>query len=122
MQIEIRSRNGVAITDELRSYAARRFEKVDKMVSDLARLELELKTERNPAIREQFSVDATLYIKGKTLRATSRSFDLKHAMHQVSDELSRQVDKLAAKRRARRIAQRRTAKTMGGAQPPGLTA
>jgi ribosomal subunit interface protein len=119
MQIEIKSRNGIAITDELRAHAARRFEKVDKMVSDLARLELELKDEHNPAIPDHFCVDATLYLKGKTLRACDRSFDLKHAMHEVSDELARQVDKLASKRRARRTAQRSTAKAMG-AQPPGL--
>ena len=31
MQIEIKSRNGIAITDELRAYAAKRFEKVDKV-------------------------------------------------------------------------------------------
>lgn len=121
MQIEIRSRNGIAITDDLRAYAARRFEKVEKMVSDLARLELELKDEHNPAIPDHFGVDATLHVKGKTLRASDRSFDLKHAMHEVSDELARQVDKLAAKRRARRKAHRSTAKAMG-AQPPGLTA
>jgi putative sigma-54 modulation protein len=119
MQIEIRSRNGIAITDDLRQYAARRFEKVDKMVSDLARLELELKDEHNPAISDHFSVDATLHVKGKTLRACDRSFDLKHAMHEVSDELARQVDKLSAKRRARRAAQRNTPKAMG-AQPGGL--
>lgn len=113
MQIEIRSRNGIAITKELRAYAARRFEKVDRMVSDLARLELELKDEHNPAIANHFCVDATLHMKGKTLRACDNSFDLKHAVRQVSDDLSRQVDKLAAKRRARRVAQRSTAKAMG---------
>lgn len=118
MQIEIRSRNGITITDDIRAYAARRFEKVAKMVSELARLELELKDELNPAIPDHFGVDATLHVKGKTLRASDRSFDLKHAMHEVSDELARQVDKLAAKRRARRSAQRGTAKAMG-AQPGG---
>jgi predicted transcriptional regulator len=40
-------------------------------------------------------------------------------MHEVSDELARQVDKLADKRRGRRTAHRSTAKAMG-AQPPGL--
>jgi ribosomal subunit interface protein len=121
MQIEIRSRNGIAITDDLRAYAARRFEKVEKMVSDITRLELELKDESNPAISDHFGVDATLHMKGKTLRATDQSFDLKHAMHEVSDELTRQVAKLTSKRRARRTAQRGTAKAIG-AQPPGLTA
>jgi ribosomal subunit interface protein len=121
MQIEIKSRNGIAITDELRAYAAKRFEKVDRMVPEIARLELELKDEHNPAIAKHFSIDATLYLKGKTLRACDSSFDLKHAMHECSDELARQVDKVTAKRRARRTAHRSSAKAMG-AQPPGLTA
>ena len=119
MQIEIKSRNGIAITDELRAHVARRFEKVEKMVSDPARLELELKDEHNPAIANHFCVDATLYVKGRTLRACDSSFDLKHAMHEVSDELARQVDKLSAKRRARRTAHRSKAKAMG-TEPPGL--
>jgi hypothetical protein len=42
-------------------------------------------------------------------------------MHECSDELARQVDKVTAKRRARRTAHRSSAKAMG-AQPPGLTA
>lgn len=121
MQIEIRSRNGITITDDLRAYAARRFEKIDRMVSNPARLELELKDEHNPSIPDHFSVDATLHVKGKTLRATDRSFDLKHAMHEVSDELVRQIDKLAGKRKGRRQSQRSAARTMA-AEPPGMTA
>lgn len=121
MQIEIRSRNGIAITDDLRAHAARRFEKLERMVSHLARLELELKDESNPAIPDHFCVDATLHMKGKTVRACDRSFDLKHAMRLVSEDMARQVDKLTAKRRARRVAQRTTAKA-AGAQPPGAVA
>lgn len=106
MQIEIRARNGVAITDELRDYAKRRFDKVSKQVSDLARLELELSEERNPAIAEQFVVDAVLYLKGVKLRASDRSFEMKHAIHEVSDELGRQVERHREKRRHRREAHR----------------
>ena len=116
MQIEIRSRNGITITDEIRAYVAHRFEKVQKQVSDLARLELELDDEHNPAISDHFVVDATLYMKGCTLRASDRSFDLKHAIHEVSDELSRQVVKVKAKRRGRRKAhQFSVQQQMGGA-------
>ena len=121
MQIEIRSRNGVTITDEIREYAEKRFEKVSKQVSSLARLELELKDEHNPAIAQHFVVDAVLYLKGVTLRASDRSFEMKHAIHEVSDELARQVDKVRDKRRNRRTAHKLSAKSLG-AQPPGLTA
>lgn len=112
MQIEIRTRNGVAITDELRDYVGHRFEKVSKQVSELARLELELSEERNPAIAQQFVVDAVLYLKGVTLRASDRSFEMKHAIHEVSDELGRQVERHREKRRHRREAQRSAAPPM----------
>jgi ribosomal subunit interface protein len=118
MQIEIRSRNGIAITDDLRSYAARRFEKIEKMISGHARLELELMDECNPAIADHFSVNATLHTKGKTLHVSNHSYDLKHAMREVSEALVRQVDKRARKRR---VAERRAAKALD-AQPPGLIA
>ena len=106
MQIEIRTRNGVALTDELREYAQRRFDKVSRQVSELARLELELYEEHNPAIAEQFVVDAVLYLKGVKLRASDRSFELKHAIHAVADELSRQVERHREKRRGRREVQK----------------
>lgn len=106
MQIEIRTRNGVAITDELRNYASRRFEKVSKQVSEFARLELEMSEERNPAISQQFVVDAVIYLKGATLRASEHSFEMKHAIHKVSDELGRQVERHRSKRSHRREAHR----------------
>lgn len=115
MKIEIRARNGVAITDELRAYASRRFDKVSRQVSELAVLELEFDEEHNPAIADNFVVDAVLYLKGVKLRASDRSFDLKHALHQVSDELGRQVDRHCAKRRHRRDAQRFAADRMNAA-------
>lgn len=117
MQIDIRARNGVKITQEIRTYAKKRFEKLASKVTDPARLELELKEEHNPAIAEHFVVDATLYMKGSTLRASDRSFEMKHAVHEVSDELSRQVDKVRSKRRNRKTLHRMSTKASGGAQP-----
>lgn len=121
MQIEIRSRKGMAVKDELRAYAERRFEKLERMVPGFARLELEFRDEGDRSTPDHFAVDATLFMKGRTLRASDRSFDLKHAVRLVSEDLSRQVDKVAAKRRARRTAQRGTAKAMG-AQPRRMSA
>ena len=104
MQIAIRTRNGVAVGAELREYIEHRFEKVAKQVSKLARLEIELSEERNPSIADQFVVDVVLYLKGTKLRASDRSGELKHAVHEVSDELGRQVERHREKRRHRRDA------------------
>ena len=72
MRIEVKGRN-LQITDELREYVDRRFEKVGKQVSELAVLEVELIEERNPANPEGFVAEATLHLKGVTLRATDSS-------------------------------------------------
>ena len=48
MQIEVKGRN-VPVTDELREHVSGASTKVGKQVSELARLEVELCEERNPA-------------------------------------------------------------------------
>jgi putative sigma-54 modulation protein len=101
MRIEVKGRN-LQVTDELREVVARRFEKVDKQVSDLATLEIELSEERNPANPDQMVAEATLYLKGVTLRAKNASKDSKHSINLVADELARQVKRHRDKRRKRR--------------------
>ena len=101
MRIEVKGRN-LQVTDELREVVARRFEKVDKQVSELAILEIELSEERNPANPDQMVAEATLYLKGVTLRAKDASRDTKHSINLVADELARQVKRHRDKRRKRR--------------------
>ena len=103
MRIEIKGRN-VAIDDGLRERAERRFEKVARQVSELAHMELELFEERNPAIRESQVAEATLYLKGVTLRARDASEDMGHSINLVAEELARQVKRHRDKRRKRRQA------------------
>jgi putative sigma-54 modulation protein len=101
MRIEVKGRN-LQVTDELREVVAKRFEKVDKQVSELATLEVELSEERNPANPDHMVAEATLHLKGVTLRAKNASRDSKHSINLVADELSRQVKRHRDKRRRRR--------------------
>ena len=101
MRIEVKGRN-LQVTDDLREVVARRFEKVDKQVSDLATLEIELAEERNPANPDQMVAEATLYLKGVTLRAKNASKDSKHSINLVADDIARQVKRHREKRRKRR--------------------
>jgi putative sigma-54 modulation protein len=101
MQIEVRGRN-TPVDDELREYVERRFRKVAKQVSELARLEVELREERNPAIADGQCAEATLFLKGVTLRAQDQARDLRHAINLCEEELSRQVKRHREKRRGRR--------------------
>ena len=101
MQIEVKGRN-TPINDELREYVEKRFQKVAKQVSELARLEIELKEEKNPAIADNMVAEATLSLKGVTLRAKDNARDLRHAINLCVEELSRQVKRHREKRRGRR--------------------
>ena len=103
MKIEVKGRN-TPVTDELRTMVERRFRKVGAQVSEHATLEVELREERNPAISEGYIAEATLFLKGTTLRACDRARDMSHAVHLCEEELTRQVKRHRDKRRARRTA------------------
>ncbi len=105
MRIEIKGRN-VAVGAELRTRAEKKFDKVARQVSTLAELEIELHEERNPSIKESQVAEATLHLKGTTLRACERSTDMGHAINLLSEDLSRQVKRHRDKRRGRRDAGR----------------
>jgi len=111
MQIDVKGRN-LTVTDELRERIEKRFAKVGKQVSELARLEIEVFEERNPSIPEDQVAEATLYLKGVTLRCRESARDLTHAVNLCAEDLSRQVKRHRDKRRARREA--RTAASNGG--------
>src|ERR1700720_4686672 len=103
MQIDIKGRN-VPVTDELRMHAERRLAKVERQVSDLARLEIEIFRERNPRVSDSDVAECTLYLKGVTLRARDASPDMLHSLNLVVDELARQVKRHRDKLRHRREA------------------
>ena len=103
MRIEIKGRN-VAVGDELRDRIEKRFAKVARQVSPLARMEIELSEERNPSIRDSQVAEATLYLKGVTLRARNAAESMVHAINLSEEELSRQVKRHRDKRRRRRDA------------------
>ena len=83
-------------------------------MSSLAECEIELSEERNPSIRESQVAEATLHLKGITLRASERSEDMVHSINLVADDLARQVKRHREKRRKRREAMRPAA----GSSPP----
>jgi putative sigma-54 modulation protein len=101
MRIEVKGRN-LPVSDEVRAHVEKRFRKVSRQVSELAELELELFEERNPAIAESQVAEATLHLKGVTLRARDASGDLIHSINLCADEMAVQVKRHRDKRRKRR--------------------
>ena len=100
MRIDVRGRN-VEVSDEIREAVISRFKRVGKQVSELATLEVELQEERNPRIKDREVAEATLYLKGVTLRAKEASPDMLHSIHELAEDIRRQVKKHREKRRAR---------------------
>ncbi len=103
MRIEVKGRN-LPVSDDLREHVVKRFRKVSRQVSELAELEVEVFEERNPAIAESQVAEATLHLKGVTLRARDASSDLIHSINLCADELAVQVKRHRDKRRKRREA------------------
>jgi putative sigma-54 modulation protein len=102
MRIQVKGRNGATVDEEVRTRVEKKLEKVARQVSPLAELEVELSEERNPAIKESQVAEATLHLKGVTLRARERSTDMGRSINMMADDLARQVKKHRDKRRARR--------------------
>jgi putative sigma-54 modulation protein len=101
VRIQIRGRHA-EVTEAIKAHVRERFEKVAKQVSDLAQLDVELMEERNPAIADGKVAEATLYLKGVTLRAKEASPDLIHSIDLMAEKMARQVKRERDKRRRRR--------------------
>lgn len=114
MQIAVKGRN-TPIPADLRDRIERRFEKIARQVSPVAELEIEVSHEPNQAVSAPYVVEATLRLKGVTLRASDSSRDRIHALNLCAEELGRQVKRHRDKRRGRRAA--RAAGLQGGISP-----
>jgi putative sigma-54 modulation protein len=114
VRISVKGRN-TQVTDDLRDHVEKRFGKIAKQVSPLAELEVEVREERNPAIPDSQVAEATLHLKGVTLRARDASRDMVHSINLCADELGRQVKRHRDKRRKRR--ESRGAAVEGGVSP-----
>jgi putative sigma-54 modulation protein len=120
MRIEVKGRN-LPVSDDLKEHVAKRFRKVGRQVSELAELEVEVFEERNPAIADSQVAEATLHLKGVTLRARDASPDIVHSINMVSDELAVQVKRHRDKRRKRRETRAATAQAAEAASQPPVT-
>jgi putative sigma-54 modulation protein len=112
MRIEIRGRN-VEVTEELREHVLKRFRRVGRQVSELATLDVEVYEERNPSIEDSQVAEATLRLKGVTLRAHEASPEMPHTIHELAEDIRRQVKKHREKRRKRARTRQAVARLRG---------
>jgi putative sigma-54 modulation protein len=100
MRIEVRGRN-VEVDEELREQVFQRFRRVGRQVSELAMLNVTVWEERNPAIADSQVAEATLRLKGVTLHAKEASPEMTHTVHELAEDIRRQVKRHREKRRKR---------------------
>ncbi len=117
MQLHVKGKN-LEVSDSIRSYAERKLGKLDRQLSPLAEVEVELAVERNPSIAENQVAEATVRLKGHTLRAREASADMKASIDELVENLVRQIREAREKRRGRRKAVDKQA--LNGAEPPEL--
>lgn len=100
MRIEVRGRN-VDVDEELRDHVLKRFRRVGRQVSELATLDVTVWEERNPAIADSQVAEATLRLKGVTLHAKECSPEMSRSVHELAEDIRRQVKKHRELRRKR---------------------
>ena len=101
MQLHVKGKN-LEVSDSIRSYAERKLGKLEKQLHALARVELELAVERNPSVSENQVAEATVWLKGRTLRAREATRDMKASIDELTEKLLRQIREERDKKTARR--------------------
>src|SRR5262245_55976203 len=109
MRLQVKGRN-LEVSEQIRTYAEEKLGKLDRLVSDPTRVELELAVEKNPSISDNHVAEATVWTKGPVLRARETSADMKASIDQLVAKLERQVKRYREKRR---VAPRRHARDGG---------
>jgi putative sigma-54 modulation protein len=102
MQLQVKGKN-LEVSDSIRRYAERKLAKLDKQVHELTRVEIELAVEKNPSVAANQIAEATVWLKGHTLRAHEATRDMKASIDELTEKLLRQIrderDKKAARRK-----------------------
>ena len=114
MRIEIRGRN-VELTDELREHVRKRFARLERQVFEHATLDVELREERNPSIRDGQVCEVRLSVKGAVLTATESSPEMLTSIKACSEDIRRQVKRNRELRRKRWQSRRASARLRGNA-------
>jgi putative sigma-54 modulation protein len=101
MQLQVKGKN-LDVSDSIRSYAEKKLAKLEKQLQPTTRVEVELAVERNPSVAANQIAEATVWMKGHTLRATEATRDMKASIDELVEKLLRQVHEESDKRVTKR--------------------
>ena len=102
MQLQVKGKN-LEVSDSIRSYAERKLAKLERQLHESTRVEIELAVEKNPSVAENQVAEATVWLKGHTLRVHEATRDMKASIDELAEKLLRQIheesDKKVRKRK-----------------------
>ncbi len=87
----ILSGRGVDLDDRLREYATEKLSRVEKFFDRIIKMEIELRHERNPRVRDPDRVEVVVKTPGETLRVHGEGIDHFAAIDVAADRLERRV-------------------------------
>lgn len=98
MRLRVKGKN-IEVTASIREYAETKIGKLEKYLIGDPEVEVELSEEKNPSIHEQHVAEATVFLKGSTLRASESAIEMRIAIDRLHENLQRQVRRYREKRR-----------------------
>lgn len=101
MQLQVKGKN-LEVSDSIRSYAERKLAKLERQLHDGTRVEIELAVEKNPSVVDNQVAEATVWLKGHTLRVREATRDMKASIDELAEKLLRQVHEERDKKVRRR--------------------
>jgi ribosome hibernation promoting factor len=101
MELSVKGKN-TEVAESIRSYGERKLGKLERILDDEARVELELAEETNPAIAANQVAEATVWTRRHVVRAREASPDMKASIDQLVGKLERQIKDAREKVRNRR--------------------
>ena len=116
MQLHVKGKN-LEVSDTIRDYAERKLAKLEKALHPTTRVEVELAVERNPSVAENQVAEATVWLKGHTLRVRETTRDMKASIDELTEKLLRQVHEERDKKLSKRKVDKH-ALDAGGVTPP----
>jgi putative sigma-54 modulation protein len=108
MQLQVKAHNG-SINDTVRTYAEKRFGKLERRLYSGTVVEVTLSRAHNPSIRDDHSAEAVIRTKGPNIVARESAETYQAAIDRLVDKLERQVERYRDKRthEPRRAVQRK---------------
>lgn len=95
----ILSARGVKLDDRLRTYATEKLSKVERFFDRIIKMEVELRSERNPRVQDPYRVDVTVKTPRDTLRAHGEGVDHFAAIDAAADRLEIQLKRFKSRLR-----------------------